>query len=240
MSDTKSCPFCDEEIRFAAIKCKHCGEYLNGGSARTRRGDRLPREIGSYRILSLLGAGGMAVAYRGRHRSESMAGKQGGDVCVKMMHAHHALKEEHRSRFEREAEYGLKLDHPCIVKVYDLVTDAGTMALVMELVDGWPLAKLIREETGALPWDRAWPMFRQLLDAVEHAHDRGIVHRDIKPENVMVTHDDHVKVLDFGIAKGGVSGDTLEGTSMGSWPYMAPEQHTDAKNVDLRADGVWI
>ena len=236
MSETKACPFCDEEIRVAAVKCKHCGEFLDGQSSRPGGDADMPAEIGSYRILDLLGEGGMGAVYRGKHRSASMAARQGGEVCIKKMHLHIARDETYRARFEHEAELGLKLSHLGIVTVHDLVTDGGALALVMELVQGRSLARLIGRETGAIPWDRAWPMFSQLLDAVEHAHGQGIIHRDIKPDNVMITEDGRLKVLDFGIAKGAGSGNTRTGAGMGSVDYMAPEQHTDARNVDVRAD----
>ena len=197
----------------------------------------IPSQVGAYKIIAPIGQGGMGAVYRGRHRSDTIAERQGGDVAIKVMHAQYARNPDFISRFEREASLGLKLDHPGIVKVHDLVVDAGTLALVMELVEGRSLADLIGKEVGPIPWPRAWPMFEQLLDAVEYAHDQGVIHRDLKPENVMVTPDGRLKILDFGIAKeAGGSGMTATGSGMGTVDYMAPEQHTDAKNVDERAD----
>ena len=178
----------------------------------------------------------MGTIYRGRHRSKTMAERQGGDVCIKTMHSQFAESEDFKARFEREASLGMKLDHPNVVKVHDLVIDAGALAFVMEYIDGRSLAEMIGLETGPIPWSRAWPMFSQLLEAVGHAHGHGIIHRDLKPENVMVTPEGRLKVLDFGIAKESGSGATKTGAAMGTADYMAPEQHTDAKNVDTRAD----
>ena len=197
----------------------------------------LPEQIGAYRILGLIGEGGMGSVYRGRHRSGTIADRQAGDVAVKVMHAQFARNPTFQARFEREAGLGLKLDHRGIVKVHDLIVDGGNLALVMELVGGSSLAQLISHEVGPMPWERARPIFEQLLDAVEYAHAEGVVHRDLKPENVMLTADGEIKILDFGIAKdsGGAKA-TATGTGMGTVDYMAPEQHIDASNVDARAD----
>jgi serine/threonine protein kinase len=132
---------------------------------------------------------------------------------------------------------GLKLVHPGIVKVYDLVVGTGgTLAIAMELAEGRPLSDVIGMETGPIPWERAWPMFRQMLEAVSYAHEHNVVHRDIKPENVIVSSSGQLKILDFGIAKDMEGGKTKTGTGMGTVNYMAPEQYTDAKSVDQRAD----
>ena len=193
-------------------------------------------EVGAYRLLGLIGEGGMGAVYRGRHRSETMAARQGGDVAVKVMHPQFAKNTEYRDRFEREASLGLRLDHARIVKVHDLVVDSGNLALVMDLVEGRPLSDLTGEAEGSIPWDRAWPMFQKLLVAVGHAHDQEIVHRDIKPDNILVTADGEPHVIDFGIAKDLDASGTRTGTGMGTVEYMAPEQYTDAKAVDRRAD----
>jgi len=192
--------------------------------------------IGAYRILGELGRGGMGVVYRAKHRTAAMAKRQGGEVAIKVLHAQYAQDEAFRDRFEREAGMGGKLDHPGIVKVYDLVIDGGNLALVMDLAEGRPLSEVIGQETGPIPWEQAWPMFKQMLDAVAYAHDHKVVHRDIKPENVVVSADNRLKILDFGIAKDLESGKTKTGTGMGTVDYMAPEQYTDASKVDQRAD----
>jgi len=206
-------------------------------AARRSGSESAPDRIGAYRILGVIGEGGMGTAFRGRHRSEAMADRQGGDVVVKVMHPHLARNPTFQARFEREANLGLKLDHPGVVKVHDLVADGDTLALVMDLVEGRSLARMIGEETGAIPWPRARPLFEQLLDAVEYAHSRGVIHRDLKPDNVLVDPVGRLRVLDFGIAReqDGTSA-TAAGTAMGTAGYMAPEQHTDARSVDARAD----
>ena len=193
-------------------------------------------EVGAYRLVGLIGEGGMGAVHRGRHRSGTMAERQGGDVAVKVMHPQYAKNTAYRHRFEREASLGIKLDHPGIVKVHDLVVDGGNLALVMDCVDGRPLTDSIGEAVGPIPWDEAWPMFQKLLVAVGYAHGQDVVHRDMKPDNILVTPDGEPHVIDFGIAKDLDASGTRTGTGMGTVEYMAPEQYTDAKSVDRRAD----
>jgi len=196
----------------------------------------VPGQVGAYRITGHIGDGGMGTVYRGQHRSAEMSARQGGEVAIKVMHPHIARNEDFAERFEREAGLGLKLDHPGICKVHDLVMDGGVLALVMELVDGEPLSDIIGSKTGPIPWERAWPMFAQLLESVAYMHSQRVLHRDIKPENVLVTGEGRLKLLDLGIAKDTGSGKTKTGVGMGTVDYMAPEQHTDAGKVDERAD----
>jgi len=196
----------------------------------------IPNHVGAYRITGRIGDGGMGTVYRGQHRSSEMAARQGGEVAIKVMHPHIARNAAFAERFEREASLGLKLDHPGICRVYDLVVDGEVLALVMELLVGRPLSDVIGTQTGPIPWSQARPMFEQLLESVSYMHGERVLHRDIKPENVLVTGDGKLKLLDLGIAKDTGSGKTKTGVGMGTVDYMAPEQHTDAGKVDERAD----
>jgi serine/threonine protein kinase len=207
------------------------------GSGAARAGlEHVPESVGAYNVLGVIGAGGMGTVYKARHRSGEVARRQGGEVAIKVMHPHLANDEQFQERFEREASLGLKLEHPGIVGVYDLVVDGGTLALVMELADGRTLSDVIGQETGPIPWERAWPMFGQILDAVGAAHAAGVIHRDLKPDNVIVAPDGRLKVADFGIAKELGSERTKTATGLGTAGYMAPEQYTEAGSVDQRAD----
>ncbi len=190
--------------------------------------------IGAYEVLAAVGEGGMASVYRCRHRSPAKAEQQGGEVAVKVMHAHLAKDPGFQARFEREAGVGLELDHPSIVKVLDLVVDQERLALVLEWIDGEPLDERLAK--GPLPTEEALSVFDAVARAIAYAHGQQVVHRDLKPANIMLTAEG-VKVLDFGIAKSaGHEGLTRTGTGMGTPWYMAPEQYVQAKAVDHRAD----
>jgi eukaryotic-like serine/threonine-protein kinase len=201
--------------------------------------------LGSYEIVSLLGAGGMGEVFRARDT------KLNRDVAVKVLLASVADDPGRMARFQREAQLLASLNHPHIGAIYG-VEDAGpAVALVMELVDGATLAE--RLASGPIPIDEALSIARQIAEALEAAHDQGMIHRDLKPANVKVRDDGTVKVLDFGLAKvlespaGSHGGATMSptlsmhatqaGIILGTAAYMAPEQ-ARGRPVDRRAD-IW-
>ena len=199
-------------------------------------GTAVPTSIGAYRILGLIGEGGMGAVYRAVHRSDAKAAEQGGEVAVKVMREQFARQQEFRRRFEQEATLGITLRHPGIVRVFDLVVDGDRLALVMELVQGQALSERIGTVTGPIPRGQAGPLFGGVLEAVAAAHAAGVVHRDLKPDNIIVTPECRPRILDFGVARTAESGQTRTGTGMGTVAYMAPEQYVDASSVDQRAD----
>ena len=203
--------------------------------------------IGPYEIVAPIGAGGMGEVYRAR----DMRLKR--DVALKVLPDALAGDRERLVRFQREAEVLASLNHPHIAHIHGLEESGGTIALVMELVEGEDLAQRIAR--GAIPVDDALPMALQLADALDAAHEQGIVHRDLKPANIKLRADGAVKVLDFGLAKAmgaagtpGGSADpvnsptitspmTQTGMILGTAAYMSPEQ-ARGRAVDRRAD-IW-
>ena len=149
--------------------------------------------LGSYEILSALGAGGMGEVYRARDT------RLDRDVAIKILPEAFAADAERVARFQREAKVLASLNHPHIAAIYGLEDAEGVKALVMELVEGEDLAQ--RMARGAIPLDEALPIAKQIAEALEAAHEQGIIHRDLKPANIKVRTDGTVKVLDFGLAK---------------------------------------
>ena len=187
-------------------------------------------EILGYRIEGLIGEGGMGAVYKAVHPVF------GQEVAIKVLDPLLARNAELRERFVQEARIQMGLRHQGIVQVLTGEVRDERAVLVMEYVDGFSLEEVIRRR-GALPAAEAAAIFRQVLEAVGHAHERGVVHRDLKPANIMVTADGTAKVTDFGIAR--VAGNlrlTRTGTTMGSPHYMAPEQILGSKEIDQRAD----
>lgn len=185
----------------------------------------------NYRIDSFIDKGGMGSVYLGIHE------KLGRKVAIKVLHNHLAQNDQLRRRFKNEAESMAKLQHPNIVTLYDYDENEDGLFLIMEYVEGMELGKYINHKTGPIPTDLTVELFGQLLDGFDYAHKNGVVHRDIKPSNILITKDNKVKILDFGIAKL-VEGDkslTKTGTQMGSVLYMSPEQ-VKGKHVDNRSD----
>ncbi|HEU5055640.1 MAG TPA: serine/threonine-protein kinase, partial [Kofleriaceae bacterium] len=194
---------------------------------------RIGEQCGAYRIVELIGSGGMGCVYRAEHV------RIGRTVALKVLHEHHAKKREAVQRLFQEARAASHIRHRNIVDVVDyLEQDGGGVCIVMEYLEGPSLARLM-ETPGALPPARALALLAQIADALDAAHAAGIVHRDLKPENILVVAapggGDLVKLLDFGVAKLTADADdevaadsprTAAGQVMGTPPYMSPEQAT--------------
>jgi serine/threonine protein kinase len=189
-------------------------------------------ELGPYRILGPLDAGGMGEVYR------AVDTRLHRDVAVKVLPAALSGDPERVARLEREARLLAALNHPHIATIYGLEITDGLSAIVMELIDGPTLAD--RLSSGPLPLDVALEMARQIADALEAAHGRGIIHRDLKPANVKLTATGTVKVLDFGLAETIAPGPRevrIEPAVAGTPGYMSPEQ-ARGERVDARTD-IW-
>ncbi len=194
---------------------------------------------GRYEVLARLGVGGVGVVYQGRQVQLDRL------VAIKVLQQSAAASPEWRRRFEREARVLSELAHPNIVPVTDFGIDGDVSYLVMELLQGKTLADLLNE--GPLSPARALDIVRQTLRGLAFAHRQGIAHRDLKPANIFLQalpdHADHVRLLDFGMAKfleGANSPSPAEnlsrvGVVFGTPSYMAPEQ-AKAERVDTRAD----
>ena len=198
--------------------------------------------IGGYELLSLIGAGGMGQVYRARDT------RLDRHVAIKSLPDALRADPERGARFEREARLLATLNHPNIATIHGLEESNGDRFIVMELVAGETLADRIAR--GPIPLDEALPIARQIAEALEFAHERGVIHRDLKPANIKVRPDGAVKVLDFGLAKlaapdvTGITGSappaqslTGAGLILGTAAYMSPEQ-AKGQPVDKRND-VW-
>ncbi len=173
---------------------------------------------GRYRLIELLGQGGMATIYRAQDA------RLGRDVAVKVLRVEYGTDEAFVARFRQEAQSAAALNHPSIVNVYDSGTDEAGPFIVMELLPGGDLAQVLRQQ-GTLDAMPAARVAQQIAEALGAAHERGIVHRDIKPSNVLLTSTGRVKVGDFGIARAFSDAQlTLPGMTMGSVHYFSPEQ----------------
>jgi eukaryotic-like serine/threonine-protein kinase len=150
-------------------------------------------KLGPYEILRPLGAGGMGEVYLARDN------KLGRDVAVKVLSGAFTQDPQRMARFEREAKVLASLNHPNIASIYGLDDSNNLQALILELVEGPTLAERIKQ--GAIPVEDALHIAKQIAEALEYAHEHGVVHRDLKPANIKLINADVVKVLDFGLAK---------------------------------------
>jgi Tol biopolymer transport system component len=202
------------------------------------------KTLAHYEITSQLGKGGMGEVYQAKDR------KLGRDVAIKVLPEEFARDTDRVARFQREAKLLASLNHPNIAAIHGLEESGGIQFLVLELVEGQTLADRIK--AGPVPVEEALKLALQIAEALEAAHEKGVIHRDLKPANIKVTPEGKVKVLDFGLAKA-YAGDreevnlsnsptlsdaaTQQGVILGTAAYMSPEQ-ARGKTVDKRAD-IW-
>jgi serine/threonine protein kinase len=202
------------------------------------------KTLAHYEITNQLGKGGMGEVYQAKDR------KLGRDVAIKVLPEEFARDTDRVARFQREAKLLASLNHTNIAAIYGLEASEGTNFLVLELVEGETLADQLKR--GPIPVEESLKLALQIAEALEAAHEKGVIHRDLKPANIKVTPDGKVKVLDFGLAKAfaGEQADlnlsnsptlsnaaTQQGVILGTAAYMSPEQ-ASGKTVDKRAD-VW-
>lgn len=192
---------------------------------------------GRYEIQEIIGVGGMAVVYKARDNMEDRI------VAIKILKDEFVSNEEFIRRFKNESRAIAMLSHQNIVKVYDVSFGDLIQYIVMEYIDGITLKELI-ERQGSFKWKDAVYFTIQILKALQHAHDKGIVHRDVKPQNIMVLPDGTIKVTDFGIARFARSEQrTITDKAIGSVHYISPEQargeKTDEK-TDIYSVGVMM
>src|SRR5437870_4946146 len=197
--------------------------------------------LGPYEIIAPLGAGGMGEVYRARDTRLERT------VAIKVLPEHLSCNSDSKQRFEREARAISSLNHPHICTLYDVGSQDGIDFLVMEYLEGQTLAD--RLQKGALPIEQVLKIGIEIADALDKAHRQGIVHRDLKPGNIMLTKSG-AKLMDFGLAKPAEAAFiasasvgtptlsnrlTVEGTIVGTFQYMAPEQ-LEGKDADARSD----
>src|SRR5437867_2952877 len=183
--------------------------------------DRVGQTLaGRYRLLRLLGAGGMGTVYLAEHVH------LGRQTAIKLLHAEVGQNVDAENRFRREALLAAKISHPCVAQIYDFDRTAdGEFLIAMEFVEGETVAQRLRS-AGPFRIDEALRVLDGVADGLDRAHSLGILHRDPKPENLMLTASGAVKLLDFGIARDidTTSGVTSSGVAIGTPGYMSPEQ----------------
>ena len=194
----------------------------------------LGSQIGNYKIISLLGEGGMANVYLAQHQL------LGSNVAIKLLKEEYVQNSNIRKRFLAEARNLAKMSHPNIIKVTDLIDAGDIVAFVMEYIEGQTLEDLLLKK-GKLTSLEIEGLFNQMILAVEYVHGQGLIHRDIKPSNFMVTKNGQIKLLDFGIAKNtneGAVDYTKTGLmhQMGTPMYMSPEQVKNTSEVTKQTD----
>ena len=184
---------------------------------------------GRYEVQEIIGVGGMSVVYKAYDNVDDRI------VAVKILKDEFLQNDDFVRRFKNESKAISLLNHPNIVKVYDVSVSETLQYIVMEYVDGMTLREYLNERGGKLTSRETVHFISQILKALDHAHRNGVVHRDIKPQNIMVLRDGSVKVTDFGIACLTSASQTLTQEALGSVHYISPEQ-ARGDRIDARSD----
>ena len=224
----------EKDSEITVISKKPPQQFCTGGFDWRKVGELLiGRQLGSFRLDALLGVGGMGAVFQA---TDLQLNRQ---VAVKVLNSTENDPEAER-RFRIEAQSTARLDHQNIARVFHVGQDQGWNYIVLELVQGQTLRQLVATQ-GPLSLKLAVHIFRQLAQALDHAHQRNIIHRDIKPSNVLVADDHSIKIVDMGLARiqrsvDSADHDAEEGMTLGTFDYIAPEQARDARQADQQSD----
>jgi serine/threonine protein kinase len=221
------------ELANHLVKTGHLSRFQ---ARKLLEGKTLGLVLGPFQILAPIGKGGMGTVYLARDtRSQDL-------VALKVLPPKKARQEERLlARFLREMELCQRVAHPHIAQTYEVGVSHGVYFIAMEFISGRSLYRLVTDD-GPLTVPRAARLFAEVASALDHAHCRGVIHRDLKPSNILITTNDHAKVLDLGLAliEGEAPSDHTvvggQGYVVGTMDYMAPEQIEDATKVDPRSD----
>lgn len=202
----------------ATISFVHLGELKTGSfNPVAKRDYRTTSDFGDYEIIEPIAEGGMGVVYKARQTKLNRL------VALKMIRSGEFADDEEVQRFDSEARAAAKLDHPGIVPVYEVGEINGQHFYSMALVEGVSLHEKVKRD-GPMSPQRAAETLKQVAEAVQFAHDAGIINRDVKPHNILLDQSDSPRVVDFGLAKQGDSDLTIAGQVLGTPSYMSPEQ----------------
>ncbi len=231
MSESKLCPYCGRQVKPTTVVCNHCGKSLLNSSSYENYNDTQVKIAlaESFTIIETIGRGGMATVYKANQRNLNRL------VALKVVHPNLIHDIEFLNRFHREAQLAASLNHPNIVKIYDVGAINGIHFISMEYLEGEDLQTHIKR-LGKLSVDETINIIAPIAESLNYAHQMGLVHRDVKSANIIITKDNRAVLTDFGIAHASSATKlTVAGTVIGTPEYMSPEQ-AEGKDIDGRSD----